>query len=210
LHRRTNLARQLLAGDVAVDLTSGTYAGPTLEAQLLWGAACGGDAEIVRLCLDRIDWHKSNHRWFNMAVQPLRIWNHSPQDVARGIDRASYHVCFELIIARCDVNLIGPHGATLLHYVAGGGRSMTAEDRLDFATKLLDAGARLDVRDTLLKSTPLAWAVRWGRTELLELYLSRGARVDEPDAEPWATPLAWARRTGRGDLVAQLEAAISG
>ena len=73
----------------------------------------------------------------------------------------------------------------------------------DLRRMLLDHGARLDLRDDLLKSTPLGWACRWGRKELVELLIARGAPVNEPDAEPWATPRAWAekmkqRRCARG------------
>ena len=46
---------------------------------------------------------------------------------------------------------------------------------VQLATILLDAGARLDVRDDLLKSTPLGWACRWGRVEMVKLFLARGA-----------------------------------
>jgi ankyrin repeat protein len=73
-----------------------------------------------------------------------------------------------------------------------------------FARLLVDAGARLDIRDDLLLSTPLGWAVRWGRAGLVALLLERGAQVDEPDAEPWATPLAWARKRGHQELLALL------
>ena len=61
---------------------------------------------------------------------------------------------------------------------------------------LLDRGARLDVRDHLLKSTPMGWACRWGRMEMVELPIAPGASVIEPDAESWATPLAWASKMG--------------
>jgi len=69
---------------------------------------------------------------------------------------------------------------------------------------LLDRGARLDLRDELLLSTPLGWACRWGRKELVELLIARGAPVDEPDAEPWATPLAWAQKMGHAEIAALL------
>ena len=73
---------------------------------------------------------------------------------------------------------------------------MTEEERDTFARLLLDAGARLDVRDDLLRSTPLGWAVRWNRKGLVELLLEKGAPPDEPDAEDWASPFAWARKGG--------------
>ena len=69
------------------------------------------------------------------------------------------------------------------------------------ATLLLDAGARTDIRDDLLKSTPLGWACRWGRIELVRLLLARGADPVETDAEPWATPRAWAEKKGRTEIL---------
>ena len=70
---------------------------------------------------------------------------------------------------------------------------------------MLDAGARLDLRDDMLKSTPLGWACRWGRIELVRLFLDRGADPVEPDAEPWTTPRAWAEKRGHANVVALLE-----
>jgi ankyrin repeat protein len=66
---------------------------------------------------------------------------------------------------------------------------------------LIDHGARLDLRDDMLKSTPLGWACRWGRKELVELLIARGAPVNEPDAEPWATPVAWAEKMGHSAVL---------
>jgi ankyrin repeat protein len=59
---------------------------------------------------------------------------------------------------------------------------------------LLDEGARTDLRDGLLNSTPLGWACRWGRAELVKRLLQRGADPVEADAELWATPRAWAEK----------------
>jgi ankyrin repeat protein len=119
--------------------------------------------------------------------------------------------CFKLILQRCDPNLRGREwdkgqsGFTILHIVTGGRVSwMTAEEQLAFATALLDAGARLDLRDNLLKSTPLGWACRWGRVELVKLFLARGADPVEGDAEPWATPRAWAQKMRHEEVLAAL------
>jgi ankyrin repeat protein len=81
---------------------------------------------------------------------------------------------------------------------------MGADERLAFATILLDKGARLDARDDLLKSTPLGWACRWGRVELVDLLLARGADPVEADAESWATPRAWAEKMNRQEVLALL------
>jgi hypothetical protein len=59
----------------------------------------------------------------------------------------------------------------------------------------------------LLLSTPLGWACRWGRVELVKLLLARGADPTEPTAEPWAAPHAWAKKMKRPEILALLEAA---
>ena len=78
------------------------------------------------------------------------------------------------------------------------------EERVAFAAAALDAGARMDLRDKLLKSTPLGWACRWGHEELVRLFLERGADPIEKDAEQWATPLAWAEKKGHHTIAAML------
>jgi ankyrin repeat protein len=77
---------------------------------------------------------------------------------------------------------------------------MTPEERVAFATAILDRGARLDIRDHLLKSTPLGWACRWGQLPLVKLFLDRGADPIEADAEPWATPIAWAGKKDHNEI----------
>ena len=81
---------------------------------------------------------------------------------------------------------------------------MGAEERISFATILLDAGARLDLRDDLLMSTPLGWACRWGQVELVRLLLERGADPIEVEAESWATPRAWAEKMNHDAVLSLL------
>jgi ankyrin repeat protein len=103
-----------------------------------------------------------------------------------------------------DAN-VARFGQTALHFAAGHHGNVGEEARARFASMLLDHGARLDVRDDLLKSTPLGWACRWGRTKLAETLIERGAPVDEPDAEAWATPKAWARKMNQDAIQKILE-----
>jgi uncharacterized protein len=74
---------------------------------------------------------------------------------------------------------------------------------------LLDADARLDVRDDLPERTPLGWACRWGREELVRLLLTRRADPVEADAKPWASPLAWARARGHKKMEINLLKAVA-
>ena len=88
---------------------------------------------------------------------------------------------------------------------------MTATSRLRSCTlvsggpakTLLDAGADLTARDEHLRSTPLAWAPKFGQLEMVKFLLERGAPKSLPDDPPWATPLAWAINRGH-DGVAKL------
>jgi ankyrin repeat protein len=207
--RQTDLARKMLDGEARYRLERDG----TLAEELLWGAAMGGDPEIIRMALTRVDWSRDDGRWFEILEQPLRFWAHG--SVSATWDRTTYLTCFRLLLERCDPTVRGrpndrqQFGLTILHSIAGSRPHLTADDRFQFATAALDAGARLDVRDNLLRSTPLGWACRWGRPELVTLFLSRGADPVEPDAEPWATPLAWAGKGGHTEIVTILRSAIS-
>jgi ankyrin repeat protein len=86
---------------------------------------------------------------------------------------------------------------TLLHHAS------TLES-IECAAILLDAGATITARDDEYRSTPLAWAARTNRPQLVEFLLSRSAPVNLPDDEAWATPLAWAERRGHQEVASML------
>jgi len=208
LFRQTELARKMLTGESPYRMDG--VGGDTLAEQLLWGAACGGDPEIVRMALERVEWPRDDPRWFTTLEQPLRIWTHGSGGA--GWDRGTYLTCFRLVLERCDPNLRGrpqdrgQFGLTILHSIAGSREHVTPEERVAFAAMLLDAGARVDIRDNLLQSTPLGWACRWGRVELVKLLLDRGADPVEASAPRSATPRAWAKKMGRDEVLALLGA----
>jgi ankyrin repeat protein len=208
LYRKPDLARRMLSGEAKYRVDGA--AGAPLAEQLLWGAACGGDPETLRMALDRIDWSRDDPRWFGMLEQPLRSWTHGPS--GDSYDESTYLTCFRMLLEHCDPNLRGrptdqqQFGLTTLHNLVARG-DMSGEERVEFARALLDAGARLDVRDHLLKSTPLGWAARWGVVSLVKLFIERGADPREPDAEPWARPGAWAERMQHPEVIRLLEEA---
>ena len=127
-----------------------------------------------------------------------------PVDYYNSQRRVECLECFQLILARCSPHLrAAEHGQTMLHRAIEGDHGIGVE----LATILLGVGARLDVRDRILMSTPLGWACRWGRTEMVKLFVARGADLIEADAEPWATPRAWAEKMQRREIVDLLTAA---
>jgi ankyrin repeat protein len=184
--REVEIARRMLAGELDPHSEFGTFSGQTVAEQILWSGASGRSPEIVRMALERIDWSRDDPRWFWMLWRPLP--GHEDLNDA---EQADCRESFRLILDRCDPNLrTRESGQTMLHEVIARDHGVG----LSLASILLDAGARTDVRDEFLRSTPLGWAARWGRVELVKLLLARGADPIEPEAEPWATPLAWAER----------------
>lgn len=207
IYRQTDLVRQMLADDGRGALPEGIVSsGKPLAEELLHFGASGGDPEIVRMALERIDWQRDDPRWFHCLTEPLSFWHHIPWLYAgsREFERGTYLPCFRLILERCDANVIGGFRRTALHEVAAMGEHVTEEEAAAFALELLDAGARMDVRDDILKSTPLAWACRWGRVGVTKVLLERGADPVEADAESWARPRAWAEKMGRTGVLAVL------
>jgi ankyrin repeat protein len=164
-----------------------------LARELAWSAACNGCPAIVELALPRLAWAADDPRWHWILIQPIRSMGDRAGD-------ADFYACMAILLNRGIDPNVARRGETALHYVAARANPTEAQ-RVRFAEMLLHHGARLGVRDELLRSTPLGWACRWGRTELVELLLARGASVDEPETEAWATPLAWATKMGHGEIV---------
>lgn len=180
-------ARAILDGTLpAQSLNVDSPTPEDLAEQLL--LAAGGHPDFVRLCLPRITRDRGDP-WWSLAL-------------LGAADPAGLGLLLEHGV-QPDVR--GDGGYTLLHHVVAAESS--EEARLARAALLLDAGASLAERDTLLKSTPLGWACRWGRVAFVKLYLERGARAIEPDAEPWATPLAWATKRGHQEVLELLRSA---
>jgi ankyrin repeat protein len=88
-------------------------------------------------------------------------------------------------------------GIALLHRCAAKGDTVIAAVCLEF-------GADIDAVETEWCSTPLGWAAREGKLEMVEWLLNRGARRDVPEDEPWAWPIEWARRRGHERIAAVL------
>lgn len=176
-----------------------TDASEEVASELTWSAADQGCPEIIELAIPRLKWPLNDPRWHWVLIQPIR---------GAGADSSANEGHFRAMAALLrhgiDPN-VSRFGQTALHFAAAYHGPAADADRARFAAMLLDAGARLDARDEILKSTPLGWACRWGRRELAELLIARGAPIHEPDAEPWATPQAWAEKMAHqalGSLIA--------
>jgi len=183
-------ARRLLEADASEELAR----------ELVWSAADHGCPAIVEMALPRLKWPADDPRWNWPLIQPIRgVGSNQP-------DHEGHFECMAVLLASGIDPNVGRLGQTLLHFAAAWHGDVSGAERARFAAMLLDHGARLDLRDELLQSTPLGWACRWGRTELVELLIARGAPVDKPEAEPWATPKAWAEKMQQAEVLAVLQA----
>jgi ankyrin repeat protein len=207
LYRETELARQILDDEEHgtfprnITLTEGS-----LVEDLLRFGGDGGATEIVRMALARVDWPRNDVRWFRMLAAPLSFWHHIPwlQAGNKELDRNGYLECFRLVLGACDANIVGSFGRTILHEIAAMRDWITEDEVIAFGRAAIDAGARSEGRDDILKSTPLGWACRWGRIKLVRLLMEHGAVLEERDAESWAQPLAWARKMGHKEIISLL------
>jgi len=206
--RDTELAARMFCAEDAGTLPKGTVPkGRTVAEEILDPAASAGAVDILRMALERIAWPRDDPRWWRILASPLCFWNHIPWIYSEKWDlaRSTYLPCFAMVLDRCDANIRGRFGITVLHYAAASYDWVTPEERVAFVRILLDRGASMDVRDELLRSTPLGWACRWGRLEVAKIMLERGADPVEPDAELWATPHAWAEKAGHEAIDAVLQ-----
>ena len=198
--RQVDVARRMLAGELDPHLESGSTSPEDVAERILWSGASGASADIVRMALERIDWPRRDPRWFWMLWRPL-----PGHEDLNETEQADCRETFQLILARCDPNLQTERsGQTMLHEVIARDHNVGVA----LAKLLLDAGARTDLRDNFLKSTPLGWACRWGRVQLVRLLIDHGADPVEADAEPWATPRAWASKMQRPEILALLDRAM--
>jgi ankyrin repeat protein len=166
--------------------------------ELLWSAADHGCPEIVAMALTHIQWPLNDRTSHWVLMQPIRG---ASADPARN---EGHFASLDLILREGVDPNVARMGATTLHFTAARG-GLDGASRARFAAMLIDHGARLDLRDDLLKSTPLGWACRWGRLEMAEVLVARGALVQETDTDPWATPVAWAKRMDHSQIVSLLD-----
>ena len=170
-----------------------------LARELAWSAAGHGCPEIVAMALSHLDWQPNDPRWHWVLIQPIR-------DAGEDSSQNEGHFrSLEVLLKHgVDAN-VHRRNETALHFTAARQSDLPGGDRARFAAMLIDHGARLDIRDNLLKSTPLGWACRWGRLEMVKLLIHRGAPVGEKSAEAWATPEAWAQKMGNFEIQAILK-----
>jgi ankyrin repeat protein len=151
----------------------------------LENAVSQGHEAFVRLML-----HHQPHLPARIAVG---VENNGPDDIVK-VKR----IADLLFMHGMDPNFSDWLGITPLHRFAKNGDMINAEI-------FIANGANVNARDRELCSTPLGWAARHGKTEMVKLLLKNGAETTFPNEPfPWATPLAWAIRKKHNEIIALL------
>ena len=69
----------------------------------------------------------------------------------------------------------------------------------------LEYGANINVIDEEINSTPLGYAAKYNKLEMVKFLLQHGADPNLPIEHKWARPVEWARRRGNSEIVEVLE-----
>jgi hypothetical protein len=75
-YRRKDLALRLLEEHGDASLPGDGFGSGTVAEQLVCAAARGGDPEILRMAMERVDWPHGDPRWYGGLAGPLEFWNH--------------------------------------------------------------------------------------------------------------------------------------
>ncbi len=182
-------------------------ANPALAAEVLEMASGSCDAEstrLVRYCVARDPVAAEKVRANELIYMLHRLNGNQEAEMA---ERIAW-----LLAAGMDPDDSDWLRVTALHRLAIGSQDHGSDGtryrpHLEVLRHFIRAGAELDARDEELHATPLGWAARWGRKEMVQVLLAAGAKTNLPGDLPWATPLAWARQKGHAEIEAMLLAA---
>jgi len=156
------------------------------DAYALECAAGQGHESFVRLMLR---YHPALAKEVAVGVR-----SQGPDDSIKG------KAISELLFAHgMDANYTNWLGIRPLHRFAQRGDIANARD-------FLAHGADINVRDGELCSTPLGYAAKYNRLEMVKFLLENGAKLSLPDDAAWSTPLAWAVRRGHTEVAEVLRA----
>ena len=98
-------------------------------------------------------------------------------------------------------------GRTTLHTASNAisGYDPDEDALIELIEILIDHGAAVDAVDEEFGTTPLAWAIRYGRTKLARYLIQAGASVDPAGVSDDVTPRAIAKTYGDQTVVDMLE-----
>jgi ankyrin repeat protein len=173
---RLDLAGEILALNPSAASGDGDY-GPLAQA-----ASCGY-TDLVRLLLKyevnlTNPWYASNYMHYACRF-------------------ANKEMVKLLLDHGADANHLNWLGISYLHLIAIQGDT-------ELAQLLIDYGAAINAIEDEYCTTPLGWAAKYERAEMVAFLLQQGADKAPAGVPEWATPLAYAKRGGHTAIVEML------
>jgi len=106
-----------------------------------------------------------------------------------------------------DPNDTDKQGRTTLHTAANAisGYEPNEPALVEIVAMIIDHGANIDAVDKEFGTTPLAWAIRYGRIELARYLIEVGASVDPDGVSDEVSPRMLAEKYGDQNVVDMLE-----
>ena len=159
----------MLADDAAGRTPRGLTGPDSSVAQdLLWSVIGCPSPEIVRMALERIDWQR---RRFALARDPRKCALSAAPKRSRGATWSAF--VWRWIAPTRTSRANGARRCCTTSRASRGGLT-DAADRVALRRSCSTRERVWTMRDGLLKNTPLGWACRWGRIELVRLFMDRG------------------------------------
>lgn len=152
------------------------------DASALETAAGQGNEDFVRLML---------HYQPDLAKQiAVGVRSQGPQDAIKSRELTEF-----LFQRGMNANARNWLGITPLHRFAERGD-------IHNAGLFLEHGADIDAIDEQHCTTPLGWAAKAGKAEMVQFLLEKGANPHLPADRTWARPRAWAEKRGHEAVLA--------
>ncbi len=152
------------------------------DASALETAAGQGNEDFVRLML---------HYQPDLAKQiAVGVRSQGPQDAIKSRELTEF-----LFQRGMNANAGNWLGITPLHRFAERGD-------IHNAGLFLEHGADIDAIDEQHCTTPLGWAAKAGKAEMVQFLLEKGANPHLPADRTWARPRAWAEKRGHEAVLA--------
>lgn len=172
----------------------------TIVGSLLLAGVRGPDLNVVEMCLEKEpklvagegSWGRGSHCLIYYIARSayLPMNDKKCDEVVSILER--------LLAYGIDVDDPDRDGRTTLHTCSNALRGYEPDEDflVDLMRRLVEVGANLDTVDKDLGTTPLGYAIRYGRFKLAEYFLEAGASPNPKKARKGASPIELAEAYG--------------
>jgi RNA polymerase sigma factor (sigma-70 family) len=176
----------------------------TVVGSLLLAGVRRPDPDVVEMCLEKNPkmvrgegtWGRGSHCliYYIMRSAYMQPSDEARDQVARILDRLMEH--------GLDVNDADKQKRTPLHTASNAlrGHDPDEEELVTLVKRLVEQGGNLEAVDSELGTTPLGWAIRYGRNRLAAYFIEAGASRDPKGCGSGSSPRELAELYGDDEI----------